>query len=72
MLVMQLTCKIWYFMNLCASVCRWCGGGLADMEEDSVVRLRGLPWSTKPEEIIKFLEGVLSATFAPFFISESR
>jgi len=44
---------------MCVCAHRWCGGGIADMEEeDCVVRLRGLPWSTKPEEIVKFLEGV--------------
>jgi hypothetical protein len=26
-------------------------------DNDNVVRLRGLPWSTKPDEIIKFLDG---------------
>ena len=57
LVVKQWDCHL--FCYVC--VCRWCGGGLADMEEDSVVRLRGLPWSTKPEEIIKFLEGALGA-----------
>lgn len=33
------------------------------MEEDGgdyVVRLRGLPWATKPEDVLKFLEGLIA------------